>query len=162
MPRIPEDHRFEQFFFSAATRDYLTALAAEFTLPLMVCMPSLAEALHAQGRRHILLDRDQRFAHLPSYQRFDLHHPHMVFSPFDAIFIDPPFSNIDLPELRRTIDLLASAAPTRPPLYLCYTSTREQALLRTFAHFSLKRLRGPLGYRTVKAATQQRICLYGP
>ena len=162
MPRIREDHAHEQFFFSEGTCARLVALASQYRRPLLLCTPSIAVALDAQSRPYILLDRDRRFAHLSGYQRFDLRAPHMIFEDFDAIFVDPPFSNISLEQLAGTVDALARCAPTQPDLYLCYINTREEELLRRFGMFSLRRHPGALGYRSVKASTQARIFLYGP
>lgn len=162
MPRIREDHAHEQFFFSDETCQRLVKLASRYRRPLLLCTPSLAEALEARSRPYILLDRDRRFAHLRGYQRFDLRSPHLVFEDFDAIFADPPFSNISLAQLAGTVDALARCAPSRPDLYLCYINTREAELLRCFGDFPLRRYAGALGYRSVKASTQARIFLYGP
>ena len=162
---LPENHRFEQFFFDAPTTARLTRIAQGYRRPLLVCLPSIAAALAEASKkpRYILLDRDTRFQHLPHYQPFDLFRPHMVLEEFDAILCDPPFSNITLPQLRETLDLLARCPSRRPALYLCYIASREEALLDTFRPDGLARLPGgPLGYQSVAARTQANIFLYGP
>ena len=45
MPRVSENHAYEQFFFSDETTRRLTDLAAQFSRPLLLCTPSIAEAL---------------------------------------------------------------------------------------------------------------------
>lgn len=161
MPRVSENHAYEQFFFSDETTRRLADLAAQFTKPLLLCAPSIAEALEAHGHPYILLDRDARFAHLSGFQSFDLRRPHMVFDDFDAIITDPPFSNISIGDFRRTVDLLAQGAPAPPALFVCYISTREDALLQAFSAYRIAR-RFALRYRSVSARTQDRIFLYGP
>ena len=162
MPEIPEDHRFEQFFFDAATTRRLAAEAMRHRRPLLLCLPSIAEALEAAGHPYTLLDRDTRFSHLSGWQRWDLQKPELVFEDFDAILCDPPFANVTLPELVRAVDLLAAGSARTPAVYFAYIDTREDDLLAAFAHHGLSRRFGPLGYRTVKASTQARIAWYGP
>ena len=160
--RLTENHAYEQFFFSDETTARLTTLAMRYRRPLLLCTPSLAVALQAQRHPFILLDRDRRFSSLKGYERFDLRNPHMVFAKFDAIFADPPFSNVSLEAFADTVDLLAQGAPKRPDLYLCYINTREADLLKRFSDYGLARHPRALRYRSVKAATQSRIFLYGP
>lgn len=161
MPRVSENHAYEQFFFSDDTTRRLADLASQYARPLLLCTPSIAEALESRGHPYLLLDRDTRFSHLSGFQPFDLRRPHMVFERFDAIFTDPPFSNVSIGDFRQTVDLLAQGAPARPALYLCYINTREAALRKAFSAYGIERL-FPLGYRSVKASTQGRIFLYGP
>ena len=93
MPEIPEDHRFEQFFFDAATTRRLAAEAMRHRRPLLLCLPSIAEALEAAGHPYTLLDRDTRFSHLSGWQRWDLQKPELVFEDFDAILCGPDTSS---------------------------------------------------------------------
>ncbi|MFT4978049.1 MAG: hypothetical protein ACI8S6_003957 [Myxococcota bacterium] len=162
MPKIGENHAYEQFFFTEGTTRRLSTLLLPFRRPLLLCTPSIAQALDREGRPYILLDRDKRFSHLSGYQRFDLRSPHLIFDDFDVIVTDPPFSNISLADFRDTVDLLVRCRPSPPPLFLCYIQSREDALLKLFAHHSLVRHPGALGYQSVSAATQARIFLYGP
>ena len=39
---IPEDHRFEQFFYDAPTSAKMTRLVRRFEKPLLVCVPSVS------------------------------------------------------------------------------------------------------------------------
>ena len=162
MPAVPEDHRFEQFFFDAPTVRRLATIAMGFRRPVLLCMPSLAERLDASGHPYRLLDRDVRFQDLKGWKRWDLLQPELLFEDFDAIFCDPPFANVTLRQLSRAIDTLAASLSTPPAVHIAYTDTREAALLQAFAHHGLCRHFGPLGYRTVKERTQARIAWYGP
>jgi len=162
MKDIAENHAYEQFFFSDATRARLVKIARQHRHPLLLCTPTIAQELDAVGHPYTLLDRDRRFAHLKGYERFDLRKPHMVFGSFDAIIADPPFSNVSLPDLKRTIDLLAQGTSLEPALYLCFINGQEGKLLSLFSAYRLERCPPSLGYRSVKAATQARIFLYGP
>lgn len=162
LARLQEDTRHEQFFFDAPTVRRLVGRAAAFVHPLLVCMPSLAVHLHAAGQPVTLLDRDRRFRSLPGFERWDLLQPHMVFGDHDAIFIDPPFANITPAQLARAVALLVGGMPRQPALFVCHLREREPELQRHLAGFGLRRLGPPLGYRSVKAATQARIHLFGP
>ncbi len=162
LAQLSEDTRHEQFFFDAPTTRRLLRLAGAYRDPLMVCMPTLAVHLAAQGRRVTLLDRDRRFRGLAGHQRWDLQKPHMVFGDHDALFVDPPFANITLDELARAVDLLAGGMPARPDVYICHLREREAGLCARFAADGLQRLGPPLGYRSVAADTQARIHLFGP
>ena len=79
---------------------------ARYERPLLLCTPSLAVAAESRGQPYLLLDRDERFSFLSSFRAFDLEAPAPLGEPFDAIFCDPPFANIDLLQLRQTIEVL--------------------------------------------------------
>ena len=91
---IPEDHRFEQFFYDAPTSSKMMRLVRRFEKPLLVCVPSIAARLDSSGGDYLLLDRDARFATLRHYEPFDLLKPNSVSYDFDALFLDPPFANV--------------------------------------------------------------------
>lgn len=160
MPTLPEDHRHEQFFFDEATARTLTEEARRYRNPLLIGMPSLAERLATDSHPYVLLDQDTRLKTLPNYKKWNLHHPELVFGTHDALFCDPPFANITLPDLEKALDLLARGQASPPDLFLAYISDREDALLRTFRAWNLRRAWGPLGYLTVPTQTQARIHLY--
>lgn len=159
---IREDHAHEQFFFADNSRARLVELAQQYRHPLLLCMPSVAVDLDAMGHAYTLLDRDTRFQHLRGYERFDLRRPHMVFTSFDAIFCDPPFSNLSLRDLRGVVDVLCMGTASVPDVFLCYIRTREALLLEVFAAHALHRLGSALRYQSVKPHTQDQIFLYGP
>ena len=100
-----------------------------------------------------------------SFRRFDLEQPDpeaVAGFAFDCVLCDPPFANFELARLR---DVLAALGAADAPLYLCYNSKREAAVIDAFAGSGceLVRLEGsPLAYTSVKASTQSRIVLYGP
>lgn len=160
---IREDTRHEQFFFDPPTIDRLVRLAERATDPLLVCLPSIAVACAERGRPARLLDRDRRFMGLPRAQRFDLHEPDFLEGRHDLLLCDPPFANVELRTLRRTLDLLVASAMVpqpHPALGLAYISSRGDALKRAFAEYDLQVVGPPLGYRSVAARTQDRIRLY--
>lgn len=133
---ITEDHRFEQYFFDAASADRITRLMLRFQKPLLLGVPSVALALQGLGRDFLLVDRDERFGTvLPAakFCRMDLHRPERLADPsssFDIIVVDPPFANVSPDQLRAAIDVLvASSQPAaRPPLLVCYPIKRRAKL----------------------------------
>ena len=160
---VREDTRHEQFFFNRATIERLVGMLDGSADPLLVCLPSVALELAERGRPARLLDRDRRFHGLPRAQDFDLHHPDFIEGTHDILLCDPPFANVTLPTLRRTIDLLVASAlapAAHPALGIAWISSREAALIATFAPYDLRPVGAPLGYRSVAQATQDRIRLY--
>jgi hypothetical protein len=159
---LAEDTRHEQFFFDPPTTAALLAEVRRFARPLLVCLPSLAAALEAEGRPARLLDRDRRLrGRLRGWERFDLLQPHLVFAQPDAIFIDPPFAGVPLPALKAAVELLGADSPRRPALGICHLLDRRDELEQIFAAEGLRPMRGPLGYVSVADRTQARIWLYG-
>lgn len=156
----------EQFFFDEPTRAALLRLLSRHERPLLLCAPSLAVAAEAAGAPYLLLDRDDRFAFLPHFRRFDLDAPTAVDGyAYDAVLCDPPFANFDLGRLRRVLEVLAGGDPLRAasPLYLCHNERREAALRDAFAGSGRQLARlAPVGYSSVKESTQRSIRLYGP
>jgi hypothetical protein len=184
---IEEDHAHEQFFYDDATTERLVRFAKQYERPLFLCTPSLAAAAARMtaasssgsgssrgGDRgggfsdYLLLDRDARWEKkLPKgkFRRFDLASPRRIGTRFsyDAVFCDPPFANVALRDLRRTIDLLATDDAQRAaPLWLCFVADREADVMDAFEGYELERKPPALGYRSVRRKTQERIFLYGP
>jgi len=158
---ITEDHAHEQFFFDKPTCQRLLQLLRDFERPLLLCTPALAVAAQEEALTYLLLDRDERFSFLHSFQHFDLATPKRVNGyDYDAVFMDPPFANLDLALLRRALATLAHPAH-QAPLYIAYNERREEDLLHMFPEQNLVRLM-PLGYCSVKPRTQRHIWLYGP
>ena len=163
LSRIREDVRHEQFFFDDATIKRLVALADRADDPLLLCLPSIATALATRGTPARLLDRDRRFMGLSRAQRFDLHQPDFLEGSHDLLLCDPPFANVELATLKRTVDLLVAGAMRpveHPALGIAYISSRGPALKKAFAHYDLRVVGPPLGYRSVAGHTQDRIRLY--
>ena len=128
-----------------------------------MCTPSLAVSAEEAGQPYLLLERDERFSFLTHFQPFDLFNPTRVTEyKYDAIFCDPPFSNLELAVLRDALDVMPGCAASREaPLYIAYNSRREAELLRYLDRFQLEKMH-PLTYCSVKAKTQQHLWLYGP
>ena len=156
---VEEDHRIEQWWWDDATVARLLHRMSAYDSPLLLGTPSLAVAAHAAKLPHTLLDLDERFAFLPSYRRFDLHRPEPPPGPLaahDAVFCDPPFSNLALDQLRVALDALGCSAAN---LFIAYNARREAELLHALAPWQLAR-EHPLGYRSVSRRTQRHLFLY--
>lgn len=134
--------------------------------PLLLCNPSLAVKAEEAGMEYLLLDRDPRWKKLlgaKKFKQFELSQPRQMRFPYDVVFCDPPFANVALPELHRTVKLLASTPEqAAAPLWMAFISDREEAVMETFEEYNLERKPPALGYRSVKQGTQERIFLYGP
>jgi len=158
---MKEQTRFEQFFFNTATRKRLGHLAGRFSKPLFLCMPSLAEDYEKAGKPCLLLDHDRRFSHLSSFRFFDLFNPHFIEEPFDAVFADPPFSNISMPDFAGAVKVLNGFQQV-DHVFLCHIRSREAEIKKSFSAFDIVRYSGHLGYNSVRLETQREIFLFGP
>lgn len=162
---VEEDHRFEQFFYDDATSQRLFKLVQRFERPLLLCNPTLAVLAEKAGLDYLLLDRDRRFKFLSHYQQFFLLEPFLVTFPFDAIFVDPPFSNVTPQQLRRCVDLMSGTESQRAaPIFVAHKADREEALVEAFEGRGSKLHRKwRLGYQSgVSDRTQEQIFLFGP
>ena len=131
-----------------------------------MCTPSLAARAERANLDYLLLDRDARWKSrlgANKFKQFELTEPRQLRFPYDVVFCDPPFSNVEMRSLRRTIDLLAATEAQRAsPVWLCFVRDREDELLDAFEGYDLERKPPALGYMSVKEETQERIFLYGP
>jgi 16S rRNA G966 N2-methylase RsmD len=163
---VEEDHRFEQFFYDDATTERLFKIATRYQRPAFLCTPSLAARAERANLDYLLLDRDARWKSrlgANKFKQFELTEPRQLRFPYDVVFCDPPFSNVEMRSLRRTIDLLAATDAQRAsPVWLCFVRDREDELLDAFEGYDLERKPPALGYMSVKEETQERIFLYGP
>ena len=153
---IPEDHRFEQFFYDAPTSAKMMRLVRRFEKPLLVCVPSIAAKLDSSGEDYLLLDRDERFATLRHYEPFDLRAPRNVAYAFDALFLDPPFANVTPAELAAAVAELCG--DRQVPLFVGYNVNRAAELVDAFASFDLRDTGDVLGYAT--GVMEERISLF--
>lgn len=141
---ISEDHRNQQYFYDVATSAKMVRLVRRFKKPLLVCVPSIAAKLDAAGEDYLLLDRDERFATLKSFEPFDLRQPKPVTYAFDALFLDPPFANVTPQELAAAVAALCG--DRRVPLFVGLQRTAE--LVEAFGAYDLRDTGDVLGYAT--------------
>jgi 16S rRNA G966 N2-methylase RsmD len=153
---IPEDHRFEQFFYDAPTNAKMMRLVRRFEKPLLVCVPSIAAKLDSGGEDYLLLDRDERFATLRHYEPFDLRSPKSVAYAFDALFLDPPFANVTPEELAAAVSELCGGRQV--PLFVGYNLNRAAELVDAFGAYDLRDTGDVLGYAT--GVMEGRISLF--
>jgi len=158
---MKEQKQYEQFFFSKHTGNRLFHLASQFKRPVFLCTPTLAKMAEVMKAPYLLLDHDRRFKAMKNYQYFDLFAPHYIETPFDAIFSDPPFSNITIPQFYRAVETLNGFQGTEN-LFICHISTSQTKLISTFSNYNLVRYSEALSYETVKRETQEKIFLFGP
>ena len=100
---------------------------------------------------------------LQRFRAFELTSPFLVKFQYDAIFVDPPFSNITLPQLRKTIRSMASTQEQLDaPLFLVFNADREDEIMAVFKEYNLQRKYPALRYRSVKEEMQNKIFLFAP
>lgn len=170
---VAEDHAYEQFFFDDSTVETLLTLLSRYRRPLLFCAPSVAVAASKAGLPYRLLDRDDRFGFLEGFRVFSIERAEQLAVQcvgdydYDAVLCDPPFSNIEVQQVRDVLDILASAGSdeqerrrrARAPLYFAFNQKRESELLRSFGDRQLVG-KAALGYASVRQKTQKALCLY--
>ncbi|MEI2607483.1 MAG: hypothetical protein V9G20_02505 [Candidatus Promineifilaceae bacterium] len=154
-----ERHQHEQYFFNQATITHLADFGQEFTHPCCLCTPMVGRELVRRRVKVTILDNDERFADLPSFQKYDLYRSVWLGQNFDLILCDPPFFNVSLAQLFQAIRLL-SRYDTNQPLLICYLKRREANLLGTFAAFNLQPTGYNPGYLTVQMVERNEIEFY--
>ncbi|KAJ1453582.1 hypothetical protein M885DRAFT_419993, partial [Pelagophyceae sp. CCMP2097] len=145
---IVENHNHEQFSYDKETTQGLMQRVRLYTKPLLVCNPSLAAAM-PPGSSYLLLDRDDRFKVVPNFLEFDLHKPVFVDFDFDAVFLDPHFSNVSPKDLAAALRTILGDRSTWTPLFVAYSSRRQAALKAAFSEFGLKKSNQVLNYNVV-------------
>lgn len=160
---MQELHENEQYFFSEETLEEFSDLLEPFQNPCILCAPTLAQRLQERvgARKKIrALDIDTRFeTSLPGFQLWNLYKPTHIDENFDVIFCDPPFFNCSLSQLFSAIRVLSNFDYSQR-IMICYLLRREQAILGTFAKFSIAATGMFPSYKTVQQSERNVIQLY--
>ncbi len=160
---MQELHENEQYFFSEDTLKKFCDLLEPFQNPCILCAPTLAQMLQERARptrKVCALDIDTRFEKLlPGFKLWNLYKPTRIKEQFDVIFCDPPFFNCSLSQLFSAIRILSNFDYSQQ-IMLCYLLRREQALLGTFAKFSIEPTGMFASYKTVQPSERNVIQLY--
>ena len=151
-----EDHANEQYFFDDATRAWLVEWLQPFDSICVLCAPTLGAALIDAGKTPVVLDIDDRFAHLPGFTKWDINRPTHLSQSFDVIFCDPPFFNVSLRTLRSAIEMLAHFDTTQK-LGMCYLTRRRATVLKSFKAFGLRETGKRMGYKSVVPRVKNEI-----
>lgn len=153
---MDERHDHEQYFFDDQTLALLCDWLTAFENPCLVCAPMLATALENRGRSVRLLDIDHRFAALQGFVDWNIKRPTRLAERFDVIVCDPPFFNVSLNQLFKSVRLLSHFSFTQP-LAISYLSRRANALLRAFEPFKLQISELHPTYRTIERSPKNEI-----
>lgn len=159
MVSITENHSREQYFWDSETVGALADVLEAFKHPCCLCTPTVGLELLRRERLVTILDIDERFAHLPGFQLWDLMKPTVVRKDFDVLLVDPPFFNVSLSKLFKALRLLCRFDPSRK-IMVAWLKRRESALLSRFASFSLRATGIKLGYESVERCAKNEIELY--
>ena len=122
-----ENHENEQYFFTEATVGYLSKLAMEFDNVCCICCPSVGKKLEELGANVTILDIDERFSNLSGFKYWDIKSPEYIPDEFDLIIMDPPFFNVSMREIRKSIQMLTHFDINKNKLMITYLSRRENA-----------------------------------
>jgi hypothetical protein len=152
-----ERHEYEQYFFDRPTLEHLADFVQpRFSQPCCLCAPLLGQTLVERGVGVTILDRDERFARLPGFRRYDLYRPEWLAETFDLIICDPPFFAVSLSQLFTAIRML-SHYDLGQPLLISYLHRRTANLLGTFAPFRLAPTGYSPTYQTVQAIERNEV-----
>ena len=154
-----EDHQAEQYFFAPDELDRLCAFitAGGWRRVACLCAPMLGSVLTERMPEveATILDRDQRFAHLPGFVDYNIGRPPHLEQRFDLIVCDPPFFTVSLSTLFAAVRTLAHNDFTQP-LLLSYLARRAGNVVGTFAPFGLTSTGAEVTYLTVQASERNR------
>src|SRR2546423_407795 len=102
-----EKQEIEQYFFDEPTLDHLARFAARFRNPCCLCTPTLGSKLEELGVTVRTLDIDERFSGLRGFIPYNIEAPHVLAEGFGIIICDPPFLNVPLSRLFKTVEMLS-------------------------------------------------------
>ncbi|MDM8529248.1 hypothetical protein QUF58_13720 [Anaerolineales bacterium HSG24] len=151
-----ELHQNEQYFFNQSTLEHLADFVQYFSRPCCLCVPLLGKTLAERGVTVRILDVDERFASVPGFQSYDIHHPVWIEEEFDLIICDPPFYNVSLSQLFTAIRKLAHFN-YHQSLIVSYLKRRSANVLGTFSPFNLVETGYYPGYQTVQDVERNKI-----
>lgn len=155
MADIEENKENEQYFFSEQTHNWLLTILKDLKNVALVSCPTLSMDPELNGRKDIIfLDIDTRF---PKITYFDINDPEYKGN-FDAVIFDPPFFNVKIKDMLRSVDLLLNFDYSKKVL-ITYLARREKTFLRIFAKYGLKPIK-EAKYQTVKKIEKNKIMFY--
>jgi 16S rRNA G966 N2-methylase RsmD len=158
---IDELHENEQYFFAEDTVEYLARAASSFKRVCCICCPSLGEKLIELGVDVTILDIDNRFSDLPGFKYWDITRPKYLQEEFDLIVMDPPFFNVSMREIRKSLQVLTHYELSKSKLMISYLSRRENAFITGMKPFEMEPLDYIPEYNTVDVTeAKNRIEFY--
>ena len=146
---IKENHINEQYFFAESTVNYLVRVAITFKNVCCICCPSVGKKLEEMGANVTILDIDERFSNLSGFKYWDIKNPKYMSDDFDLIIMDPPFFNVSMREIRKSIQLLTHFDTSSTKLMISYLSRRENAFKSGMQPFNMKPMDYVPEYNTV-------------
>lgn len=153
-----ELHENEQYFFDDATVSHLAdfVIANNFVQPCCLCCPFLGRELVKRGVETRILDSDERFSDIASFQFYDLYRPKWTGEKYGVIICDPPFFKVSLAQLFSAVRVLAQHDFAQP-LMIYYLSRRAQNVTGTFAKFDVRATNWQPRYKTVQRNDRNQI-----
>ena len=155
-----ERHENEQYFFDHKTVKHLAAFLVRYETSCVICAPMLGTELAGMGVGVRILDVDERFSTVRGFRRWDINRPDRLSERYGIIVCDPPFFNVSLSRLFTAIRILAHNDFSQP-LLVSYLRRRTNAILGTFAPFSLEKTGFFPSYVTVQAVERNDIEFFG-
>jgi hypothetical protein len=158
---MKEERKWEQYFW---TKDTVSRLikGLEYQFEQKTCClttPSLAHALHEQGRDETLADIDTRFDYLPEFVYYDIMAPKSLDKDFRILIIDPPFFALPVEQLRIAVDKI-TGKNFNTHIVIAFLKRAEKSLRIAFKPYNLVPTRFELQYAAIKPNKWKNFTLY--
>ncbi|CAG9323425.1 unnamed protein product [Blepharisma stoltei] len=154
-----ERHDLEQYFWTEKTVSNLIHAIESYTNLLCIATPSLAHALHEEGREEALYDIDTRFSYLPKFRYYDLLNPEDVSEEFRIVVFDPPFFYIPMHKVFEAVCKVVSYN-FNTKIMIAFLRREQNELFQYFRAFNIKPTNFLLEYATVSPNKWRNYCLY--
>ena len=154
-----ELHENEQYFFSENSLNELTLMLSDFDNICCLCTPLLGKKLNELGKIISILDIDKRFSDMECFTYYDINRPKYLENNFDVIVCDPPFFNVSLDRLFKTIQML-SHYNYNQKLLIMYLERRQLNIMNTFCGFNILPYNYIPEYQTVKVCEKNRVIAF--
>lgn len=155
-----ENHDNEQYFFTDDTRNKIVDIALKYDKVCCICCPTIGEELENHGHDVTILDIDIRFNYLSGFQYWDIRTPTYIDDKFDLIIMDPPFFNVSMTEIRKSLQMLTHYDISNTKLMISYLTRREKALISGLKVFKLKPMDFIPEYNTVDVTDPKREIMF--
>ncbi len=156
-----ERHDLEQYFWTEETVQRIINAIKEYTDCCCLTTPSLAHALHIEGKEEALFDIDTRFDYLPKFRYYDINKKDLdtVDETFRIVVFDPPFFYIEMEQMFKAVMKIVNNN-TKTKLLIGFLKREEKSLMQHFGVFGIKPTNFQLNYATVKPNKWKNYCLY--
>jgi len=159
--KMKENHDYEQYFWTKETVDNFLQSIQYMCIEETCCFttPSIAHALHENGRDEILLDIDKRFNYLPKFKYYNAYHPEQLEDTYKLLIIDPPFFIVPIEIIRDAVDVITNKDYSTC-IIIAFLKRAEKRLRDAFKEYKLFPTTFALQYASIKPNKWSNFVLY--